>query len=64
MDFLQERDEGDKQDGNSENDNDKKLKDYPYMPDTYNECKDRFGIIFKNNLMVSDVNFYIRLYTM
>ncbi|KAG7213536.1 hypothetical protein KM043_002796 [Ampulex compressa] len=27
----------------------KRSKDYQYMPETYNECKDRFGIIFCDN---------------
>lgn len=27
--------------------------EYHYMPETYNECKDRFGIIFHDNLTVS-----------
>lgn len=39
---------------NSNKKSDKKdSKDYNYMPETYNECKDRFGIIFHDNLTVS-----------
>lgn len=39
-----------KQKGNGK---EKKSKDYNYMPETYNECKERFGIIFHNNFVVS-----------
>lgn len=47
VDFLK-----DGQNTNSNgNKNDKKnSKDYHYMPETYNECKDRFGIIFHDKL--------------
>lgn len=47
VDFLK-----DSQNANSNgNKNDKKnSKDYHYMPETYNECKDRFGIIFHDKL--------------
>ncbi|XP_047356622.1 general transcription factor 3C polypeptide 2-like isoform X1 [Vespa velutina] len=37
-----------KQKGNGK---EKKSKDYNYMPETYNECKERFGIIFHNNFV-------------
>jgi hypothetical protein len=39
---------------NNENKNDKNSKDYHYMPETYNECKNRFGIVFHNNSMVGE----------
>lgn len=45
VDFL----ENDKKDKNNPN-------DYCYMPETYNECKDRFGVIFCNNLKVRACN--------
>ncbi|XP_072757038.1 uncharacterized protein [Anoplolepis gracilipes] len=45
VDFLEEGQ------SKNENKNDKKnSKDYCYMPETYNECKDRFGIIFHDKL--------------
>jgi hypothetical protein len=30
-----------------------KNKDYEYMPEKYDDCKDRFGIIFYDDLTVS-----------
>ncbi|XP_076643238.1 uncharacterized protein LOC143353645 isoform X2 [Halictus rubicundus] len=38
----------------NESKNDKNSKDYHYMPQTYNECKDRFGIIFHDKLQDSE----------
>lgn len=47
VDFLEEQQ-------NSKESKDKKSsKEYHYMPETYNECKDRFGVIFHDNLIVS-----------
>ncbi|XP_020282617.1 general transcription factor 3C polypeptide 2-like isoform X2 [Pseudomyrmex gracilis] len=38
--------------GDKENKGDKKnLRDYRYMPETYNECKNRFGIVFYNDFV-------------
>ena len=48
MDFL-EKEEDDKNDKMHK----KNSKDYCYMPETYNECQNRFGIIFCDNLKVS-----------
>lgn len=28
-------------------------KDYEYMPETYDGCKDRYGLVFRNRLNVS-----------
>lgn len=50
VDFLEDNANSNK------NKNDKKnSKNYHYMPETYNECKDRFGIIFHDKLSVSDL---------
>ncbi|XP_029175162.1 general transcription factor 3C polypeptide 2-like isoform X2 [Nylanderia fulva] len=47
VDFLEER----QNTSSNKNKNDKKKsKDYHYMPETYDECKDRFGIIFHDQL--------------
>lgn len=52
VDFLEER----QNTISNENKNDKKnSKDYRYMPETYDECKDRFGIIFHDKSTVSDL---------
>ncbi|XP_011146081.1 general transcription factor 3C polypeptide 2 isoform X2 [Harpegnathos saltator] len=49
IDFLKEQRNISRK--NNENKNDKKTcKDYHYMPASYHECKDRFGIIFHDNL--------------
>jgi len=40
VDFLE--------DTRKDNEN-KNSKDYHYMPETYNECQNRFGIVFHNN---------------
>lgn len=56
MDFLEEQYSKD-----NENKNDKKnSKEYHYMPATYNGCKDRFGIIFHDNLMVNCQTSFIK----
>ncbi|KAL6447210.1 hypothetical protein ACFW04_001477 [Cataglyphis niger] len=47
VDFL-EKDQNTVNNGNKNNK--KNSKDYHYMPETYNECKDRFGIIFHDKL--------------
>lgn len=41
------------QDNDDKND-EETCKNYHYMPANYHECKDRFGIIFHDNLTVSD----------
>lgn len=48
VDFLEER-----QNTISNGNKSDKKKDYRYMPETYDECKDRFGIIFHDKLTVS-----------
>ena len=55
VDFL-EKEEDDKNDKMHK----KNSKDYCYMPETYDECQHRFGIIFCDNLKVSSftVQFY------
>lgn len=37
----------------------KNPKDHRYMPETYDECQDRFGIIFCDNLKVSIFNHFL-----
>lgn len=51
VDFLKEQQDG--KANESEDVNIGNLAEYHYMPETYNECKDRFGIIFHDNLRVS-----------
>lgn len=51
VDFLREQQHKDNE--NDKNKDKKSSKEYHYMPETYNECKDRFGIVFHDNLMVS-----------
>jgi len=58
VDFLKEQQHRDNE--NDKNKNKKNSKEYHYMPETYNECNNRFGIIFHDNLMVSyQTNFFI-----
>lgn len=49
MDFL-EKQEDSKASGSK---NKKDSEEYHFMPETYDECKDRFGIIFHDNITVS-----------
>lgn len=57
MDFSEKEDSMDDEKHN------KNPKDHRYMPETYNECQDRFGIIFCDNLKVSIFNyFYYAIY--
>ncbi|XP_018394681.1 PREDICTED: uncharacterized protein LOC108773396 isoform X1 [Cyphomyrmex costatus] len=56
MDFLEEQQLGNNENNESE-DKKRYSKEYHYMPETYNECKDRFGIVFHDNLM--DLEKYI-----
>lgn len=49
VDFLEEQQHSKANESKDKNSS----KDYHYMPETYNECKDRFGVIFHDNLMVS-----------
>lgn len=42
-----------KKDSKKDNKKDKNSKEYHYMPETFDRCKDRFGIIFYDNLDVS-----------
>ncbi|XP_012231814.2 uncharacterized protein [Linepithema humile] len=49
VDFLEEQQDTPRK--VNKNKNDKNSKDYHYMPETYNECKNRFGIVFHDNLM-------------
>ncbi|XP_018314494.1 general transcription factor 3C polypeptide 2 isoform X2 [Mycetomoellerius zeteki] len=55
VDFLREQQHKDNE--NDKNKDKKSSKEYHYMPETYNECKDRFGIVFHDNLM--DLEKYI-----
>lgn len=44
-----------KEDSKDDKKHKKNSKDYCYMPETYDECQDRFGIIFCDKLKVSSL---------
>lgn len=55
VDFSEEQQDTSKSSKDNEDENGKSpSKDYHYMPETYNECKSRFGIVFHDTSTVGE----------
>lgn len=59
--FIKIEDFSDKEDSMDDEKHNKNPKDHRYMPETYDECQDRFGIIFCDNLKENEQIMFKRM---